>query len=203
MNNTDNNPTMITPLTVSPARTGAGWRFYCLLGMLSTAAMHPAAQSGYNGLIPGHVRSRDFEIMDEAFLHGYTHNIVHEEVDGGRIPTLTIQCTSEGRHLSESELSAGRPFFSVWTRDLYWGFLGWAQAGDDRVLEMMKSSIELLILAKNRNQAVGQSQLWPLDDGRFYVPQAYTTGLKPALDFYPWCSESQALSGGSGKTSFM
>jgi hypothetical protein len=163
-----------------------------LLLMPVQGTMPLSSQSAYRALIPQHVRSPDFDIMDAAFLHGYTHNIVHEEVEGRSMPTLTIQCTSDNRHITEDELSTGRPFFSVWTRDLYWGFLGWAQAGDDRVLEMMKSSIELLILAKNRNQARGQSELWPLDDGRYYVPQAYTTGLKPALDFYPWCSESQA-----------
>ena len=168
----------------------------CLLGTLwllvSTCIPNLYAQSHRSDLIPEHVSSPDFQLMDEAFLHGYTHNIVYEEVNGRLIPTLTIQCTSESKHIPEKEWVEGRPFFSVWTRDLYWGFLGWAQAGDDRVLEMMRSSIELLIHAKNRNQAKGQSRLWPLADGRYYVPQAYTTGLKSALDFYPWCSESQA-----------
>ncbi len=143
-------------------------------------------------LNPGHISSEDVEIIDKAFLHGYTHNIVYEIVNGREIPTLTIQCTDNGVHKSEKELSPIRAHYSVWTRDLYWGFLGWAQAGDDKVLEMMKSSLELLIMAKDRNQALGQSELWPLDDKRFYIPQAYTTGLKSALDFYPWCSESQA-----------
>ncbi|MCD4709690.1 MAG: hypothetical protein K8R52_02515 [Bacteroidales bacterium] len=143
-------------------------------------------------LVPRHIRSNDVEIIDKAFLHGYTHNIVYENVEGRKIPTLTIQCTDGGVHKSEKELSPDRIHYSVWTRDLYWGFLGWAQAGDDKVLEMMRSSLELLILAKDRNQALGQSKVWPLDDKRFYIPQAYTTGLKSALDFYPWCSESQA-----------
>jgi hypothetical protein len=163
-----------------------------MLIVFPSGRMQVAAQNERTDLIPGHVRSRDIEIMDAAFLHGYTHNIVYEEVDGRRIPTLTIQCTSDGKHIPENELAAGRKYFSVWTRDLYWGFLGWAQAGDDRVLDMMRSSLELLILAKNRNQALGQTMLWPLDNRRFYVPQAFTVGLKPALDFYPWCSESQA-----------
>ena len=39
--------------------------------------------------------------------------------------------------------------------DLYWVFLDWAQAGDDHVLQMMKSSLRLLIMAKNKNQALG------------------------------------------------
>ena len=56
----------------------------------------------------------------------------------------------------------------------------------------MKSSIELLILAKNNNQAIGQSKHWPLNDERFYIPQAYCTGLNIAMDFMPYNSESQA-----------
>jgi len=146
----------------------------------------------HRGLIPGHVSSIDFNIMDEAFMHGYTHNIVYETVELDTLPTLTIQCTSEETHRDGPDFQPELDFFSVWTRDLYWGFLGWAQAGDDRVLEMMKSSIQLLILAKERNQALGQSELWPLDNKRYYVPQAYTTGLKSALNLFPWCSESQA-----------
>ncbi len=127
-------------------------------------------------LDPGRISSVDVEIIDEAFLHGYTHNIVYENVDGNNIPTLTIQCTDGGVHKSEKELSPHRAHFSVWTRDLYWGFLGWTQAGDDKVLEMMRSSLELLIMAKERNQALGQSKLWPLDDKRL--------GTKRRHEFY-------------------
>jgi len=56
----------------------------------------------------------------------------------------------------------------------------------------MKSSIQLLIEAKSKNQANGQSATWPLNDKRFYIPQAYTKGLECAMSFWPWCSESQA-----------
>jgi hypothetical protein len=143
-------------------------------------------------LIPEHVMSRDLPLIEEAFLHGYTHNIIYEDVDGEKIPTLTIQCTSEGNHRGGPELQPDRNGFSIWTRDLYWGFQGWNLAGDDRVLKMMKSSLVLLIEAKARNQALGQSELWPLNNQRFYIPQAYTRGLESALNFYPWCSESQA-----------
>ncbi len=142
-------------------------------------------------LVPRHISSNDVDIIDEAFLHGYAHNIVAENVNGTNIPTLTIQCTDKSVHKPDKDLGIDRQFFSVWTRDLYWGFLGWAQAGDDKVLEMMKSSLQLLVMAKENNQALGQSKVWPLNDKRFYIPQAYTSGLRPALDFYPWCSESQ------------
>lgn len=73
-------------------------------------------------------------------------------------------------------------------------FIGdcWVQVGDDSVLAMMKSSLRLLIMAKDENQALGQSKWWPLNDKRFYIPEAYTTGLKIAMGFFPWCSESQA-----------
>jgi len=138
------------------------------------------------------VSSKDYPIIEPAFLHGYIHNIVAEEIDSEKIQTLSIQCTDQSVHKVEGELADDRRNYSVWTRDLYWGFLGWAQAGDDRVLDIMKSSLELLIQAKNKNQALGQSQLWPLSDERFYIPQAYTTGLAIAMDFFPWCSESQA-----------
>jgi len=145
-----------------------------------------------NQVHPRAILSKDFSIIGPAFLHGYIHNIVAEDIEGEKIQTLSIQCTDESIHKVEGELSGGRTGYSVWTRDLYWGFLGWAQAGDDRVLDMMKSSMELLIRAKNKNQALGQSKVWPLNDERFYIPQAYTTGLAIAMDFFPWCSESQA-----------
>jgi hypothetical protein len=162
--------------------------------ILFIVPLHSRGQSAQQNksLIPVHLESKDVPIIDEAFLHGYIHNIVYETVDGEQIPTLTIQCTDERIHKVEGQLSNGRTQFSIWTRDLYWGSLGWAQAGDDKVLEMMKSSIRLLIKAKNKNQALGQSKNWPLNNGRFYVPQAYTTGLAIAMDFFPWCSESQA-----------
>ena len=191
---------MISIPLICPRGSNIAMLLLSALLIFSACTMQLEAQSenqttqadNKSNLIPRHIKSQDFEIIDAAFLHGYIHNIVHEKVDGQKIPTLTIQCTSENKHIPEDELSGERSFFSVWTRDLYWGFLGWAQAGDDKVLEMMRSSIELLILAKNRNQALGQSELWPLDDKRFYVPQAYTTGLKSAMNLYPWCSESQA-----------
>lgn len=148
--------------------------------------------TGNSNLIPVHIASKDIPAIDEAFLHGYVHNIVSEVVDDQYIPTLTIQCTDESVHKVEGQMVTGRTTYSVWTRDLYWGFLGWTQAGDDKTLDMMKSSLKLLITAKNKNQAIGQSRLWPLNDERFYIPQAYTTGLVTAMDFYPWCSESQA-----------
>ena len=134
-----------------------------------------------------HIRSNDIGLIDSAFQDGYTDNIVTVNVKGKKIQTLTIQNTDGNKFIG-----AGRTSYSVWTRDLYWGFLGWAQAGDDSVLQLMKSSLRLLITAKNKNQALGQSKMWPLDDKRFYIPQAYTTGLNIAMDFFPWCSESQA-----------
>jgi hypothetical protein len=56
----------------------------------------------------------------------------------------------------------------------------------------MKTSLQLLILAKNKNQALGRNKSWPLNDKRFYIPQAFCKGLVIAEDFYPYCSESQA-----------
>jgi|GEM_PF-177699 len=144
-------------------------------------------------LITGHIVSKDIPAIDEAFLHGYVHNLVNEFVDNQYVPVLTIQCTDESVHKVNGPYDAGRTTYSsIWTRDLYWGFLGWFQAGDDNVQDLMKSSLQLLIKAKNKNQALGQSKFWPLSDERFYIPQAYTTGLKIAMDFFPWCSESQA-----------
>lgn len=139
-------------------------------------------------LSSGHVMSRDYKVIDAAFLHGYTHNIVNENIDGKKMPTLMIQCTNGKVH---SNLSKDHSF-SVWTRDLYWGFLGWVEAGDDSVLEIMKSSLSLLVMAKNKHQALGQNRKMPLNDGRFYVPQAFTKGIKPSTEYWPWCAESQA-----------
>ena len=137
-----------------------------------------------------HIETKDYGLIDDAFLHGYTHNLVNEKIGDKKLTTFTVGCVWDNKHASD--VSIDRPFFSVWTRDLYWGMKGWAQAGDQKVLDVMKSSIELLILAKNENQATGQSQHWPLDDKRFYIPQAYCTGLDIAMDFMPFNSESQA-----------
>jgi hypothetical protein len=137
-----------------------------------------------------YVSSKDLPLIDDAFVHGFLHNLVNENVKGTKMPTLTVGCAWNNRHTEN--ISIDRDFFSVWTRDLYWGFLGWPQAGDDQVLDVMKSSLRLLTLAKAKNQAVGLSKSWPLDDKRFYIPQAWVTGLKTAMDFMPYNAESQA-----------
>jgi hypothetical protein len=126
--------------------------------------------------------SHDIYILDNAFRYGYVDNLINVDVNGKPMATLSINnSTSIGHN------------YSIWTRDLYWGFLGWAQVGDDSVLPVMKSSLRLLIMARNRNQALGQNKGWPLNDGRFYIPEAYMAdGISPASGFFPWDSESQA-----------
>ncbi len=128
------------------------------------------------------VDSPDIYILDNAFRYGYVDNLINVDANGKPMATLSINnSTAEGHR------------YSIWTRDLYWGFLGWAQSGDDSVLPVMKSSLRLLIMAKDKNQAVGQNKRWPLNDKRFYIPQAYMAGgITPADGFYPWNSESQA-----------
>lgn len=121
------------------------------------------------------VYSRDVEILDNAFRYGYVANLINVDVNGTGMATLSIDNSTSQGHA-----------YSVWTRDLYWGFLGWAQAGDESVLPVMKSSLRLLIMAKNRNRALGQNQRWPLNDRRFYIPQAYMAGgITPAAGFFP------------------
>ncbi len=133
-----------------------------------------------------HIVSQDISLIDSAFQNGYTDNIVNANIDGKKLLTLNIQSTNGNVYHG-----GGQTSYSTWVRDIYWGMLGWAQAGDESVLQVMKSSLQLLVMAKNKNQAIGQSKVWPLNDKRFYIPQAYTTGLKIAMDFFPWCSESQ------------
>jgi len=174
-------------------------RFFiaCLLGVLLptqfvSAQLRESPHEGHFDYARAmHVEGPDNQLIDSAFLTGYADNIVYVRDGNIELPTLTIQSTSRNEYRG-----GGRTEFSSWTRDLYWGFLGWAQAGDPSVLKVMKSSLRILLIAKSKNQAVGQSKGWPLDDKRFYIPQAYvyrpTTGLTPALGFYPWCSESQA-----------
>ncbi len=135
------------------------------------------------------VQTTDFPVVQDAFTHGYTHNNVIDTITGQPYPTLMIQCVSGGVHQPHSDES--KDFFSVWTRDLYWGFLGWSQAGDDAVLKRMKSSILALIACKNENKAEGHNKSWPLNDGRYYIPQAWCLGGAVAQDFFPYCSESQ------------
>jgi hypothetical protein len=135
--------------------------------------------------VPGiqHVESQDNDLIDAAFKYGCQTNLVTVNAAGRPMPTLSINnCTAD------NPMS-----YSVWTRDLYWGFLGWAQSGDDAVLPVMKSSLQLLVLAKNKNQALGQNPRWPLHDGRYYIPQAYMVhDFSIATGYYPWNSESQA-----------
>jgi hypothetical protein len=138
-----------------------------------------------------HVTTKDLPLVDDAFLHGYTHNEVTDVVQGTNYPTLAIQCVNLSIHqpLEESNEAENS---SVWTRDLFWGFLGWSQAGDDHTILRMQSSLDILINCMHRNQAVGANKTWPLADGRFYIPQAFTRGGKVAQAFFPFCSESQA-----------
>jgi hypothetical protein len=129
-----------------------------------------------------HATSKDIALIDPAFEHGYDENLVQANADGEEISTLSI-----------NNSTSNRASYSVWTRDLYWGFLGWAQAGDESVLPVMKSSLRLLIMVQHKNQALGQSASWPVHDGRFYISQAYMLGdLSVAMGFYPYDSESQA-----------
>ncbi|MGD8777355.1 MAG: hypothetical protein PVH88_00150 [Ignavibacteria bacterium] len=134
-----------------------------------------------------HVRTNDISIVDSAFSFGYTINIVHENFNNKTYKAIHIQSASNNVYVGNSQER-----FSLWMRDLYWGFLGWSQAGDDSVLEVMKSSLQLMLVAKNKNQAIGENEVWPLNDGRFYIPQAFDKGIKPSYYAWPWCSESQA-----------
>jgi len=162
--------------------------FSCILAVLSIFSLveYGRAQTEISCKNTAeHIVSNDITKIGDAFAHGYRHNNVAENINGRDYPTLGIQCVSFGNHTPNW-------YGSVWVRDLYWGFLGWAQAGDNEVLSRMKTSIQLLVIAKDKNQATGQSKQWPLNDERFYIPQAYTPGPAIAMDFYPWCSESQA-----------
>src|SRR6056297_878588 len=137
------------------------------------------------------IEVEDFPIVQDALLHGYSHNLKEAVIGGTKMKSLQIQCISNKKHQDNSVENIG----SVWVRDLFWGFQGWVQAVDPSALEVMKSSIELLIIAKANNQALGKSENWPLNDKRFYIPQAYTNSdgmLHPPMNLYPYCSESQA-----------
>jgi hypothetical protein len=140
------------------------------------------------------VRTKDYPVVDDAFLHGYTHNKVVDTISGKKYNTLTIQCQCAKGTMPavDSDSNNEYGFFSVWTRDLYWGALGWIQAGDQEVLGRAKGSIQALIACKNRNKADGHVKGWPLNNGRYYIPQAYCIGGAIADDFFPFDSESQA-----------
>jgi len=143
-----------------------------------------------DGSVTEHVRTTDFPVVNDAFLHGYAHNKVTDTISGKQYRTIAIQCVNSKVHIAD----AGNEFrgFSVWTRDVYWGSLGWLQAGDGEVVSRVRTSIEALIACKNLNKADGHVEWWPLANGRYYIPQAWTTGGKIAEGFYPYDSESQA-----------
>ena len=132
-------------------------------GKISIVALSfVAIASAYAGdiVLSEHVESNDMPIIKDAFEHGYLHNCINCPIPGGTIPTLEIQCTGLGHHHTISQDRLG----ATWVRDLYWGYIGWIQAGDTEVLDRMRTSLEHLIIAKNVNQALGQSEEWPLND---------------------------------------
>jgi hypothetical protein len=148
------------------------------------------ALAGPLNCAPEHVETTDFAVVNDAFLHGYTHNRVTDVIDGTSYPTLSIGCVVGKTHIPDADNEAR--WFSAWTRDLYWGGLGWIQAGDEQVLDRTKTTIRALIACKNRNKADGHVKGWPLNNGRYYIPQAWCKGGAIAEDFFPYCSESQA-----------
>ncbi|MGD8777369.1 MAG: hypothetical protein PVH88_00225 [Ignavibacteria bacterium] len=174
-------------MTTRIVRTIAAIFFMYFLVERNIYGQNLQLESGNKVSTVEHVQTNDVDLINSAFFYGYDDNLATENVNGEELKTLHIQSVSSGVYVGDTEES-----FSIWVRDLYWGFLGWAQAGDGTVLDVMKSSISLLIHAKNKHQAVGQSGLWPLNDGRFYIPQCYSKGLNPSLMLWPWCSESQA-----------
>jgi hypothetical protein len=137
----------------------------------------------------GHVKTKDLAVVDDAFLHGYEHNRITDSFGGGTFDVLAIQCITDGKHQRSND--PGR-WYSCWTRDLYWGFLGWVQAGDDAVLRRMRSSLDALRTCLKFNIAHGLNKTWPLNDSRHYIPQAFCKGGEIATDFFPYDSESQA-----------
>ncbi len=135
-----------------------------------------------------HVTCKDIKPTNDAYRDGYQRCLVSATIDGENIPILSIASVFENKYVPYEDTNR---FYSVWTRDLYWGFLGWAQAGDDSVLQVMKDSIRSLIIAKNKNQALGKYNP-PINDKRYYIPQAFCKGFEIANDFMPQNAESQA-----------
>jgi len=135
-----------------------------------------------------HVTCKDIKPTSDAYRDGYKRCLVNETVEGEVIPLLSIASVFENKYV---DFENRNQFYSVWTRDLYWGFLGWAQAGDDSVLQVMKDCIRSLIIAKNKNQANGKYNP-PINDQRYYIPQAFCKGFQIANDFMPQNAESQA-----------
>ena len=158
--------------------------------LVSLASVLLALVSSVKVYAADHVTTPDFSVVDDAFLHGYTHNKVTETIDGVEYPTITIQCVDNGVH--RSDIANEKRGCSIWTRDIYWGSLGWLQAGGPEVIERIRTSILVLIAAKNKNLADGHVKNWPNNDGRYYIPQAWTSGGQIANDFFPYDSESQA-----------
>ncbi len=138
---------------------------------------------------PEHITSPDYSVIDDAFMFGFERNRVTDTVGGREYPILAIQSVNEGKRAED--LSPNR-FFSCWTRDVYWGFLGYTQASEREALARLGNSIDLFLIAKTNNIADGTNKVWPLNDGRSYIPQAILPRATTAKDFYPFNSESQA-----------
>jgi len=135
-----------------------------------------------------HITCKNIKPVNDAYRDGYQRCLVSETVNGETVPVLSIASMFNGKYLPYEDKNR---FYSCWTRDLYWGFLGWAQAGDDSVLNVMKDCIRSLIIAKNKNQALGKYHP-PINDKRYYIPQAFCRGFAIANDFMPQNAESQA-----------
>lgn len=137
----------------------------------------------------GHAVTEDYPVTRDAYLWGFTRNLVVDTVEGKQYPVISIQSANLGERLTDFSEHRG---FSCWARDVYWGCLGWTQAGGEDVTGPMKSTIQLFLISKARNRADGSSKPWPNADGRYYIPQAFTPGATCARDFYPYDAESQA-----------
>ena len=151
-------------------------------------SVKPKASSVKNRWESKHVTCKDIKPTSDAYRDGYQRCLINETVEGEVIPILSIASVFENKYIPYEDPNR---FYSCWTRDLYWGFLGWAQAGDDSVLQVMKDCIRSLIIAKNKNQANGKYNP-PINDQRYYIPQAFCKGFQIANDFMPQNAESQA-----------
>ena len=90
--------------------------FLVVLGQVNAVLANSASSSAQ------HVLTKDYKLVEDAFLHGFTHNLVNEKVGDKKLTTFTVGCVWDNKHAED--VSIDRPFFSVWTRDLYWGAKG-------------------------------------------------------------------------------
>jgi len=66
--------------------------------LLATVGFAPTAFAASVNTSTKHIATKDYSLIDDAFLHGYTHNLVNEKVGDKKLITFTVGCIWDDKH---------------------------------------------------------------------------------------------------------